>query len=329
MDDTNNTDAGQPEAETIYANVTTTPPRGDTIERIQELVETNLKPSLVDITDPLSGVTALGTADKDGLHPIPASFFEDYLDAPRFRRGTATLTSLDSFIAHVNRFKGDSTAIFADENRTAPKLTAVLDYHAAGADSDPSHGKHRTLFAFPLSDEWKAWHAVNGKPMGLREFAEFIEDRIADIELPSERDLTDDQRKLVDKLGGVERIGTPTGLYELSKGLHVNEGNTVAEAVNLSSGEGSINFIEQHNDTRSADGRSIIVPTTFVLVIPVFRNGAYYQVLARLRYRTKPTLTFTVELWRTDKTFDHAFDEAVKKAEAETSVPVFLGAPEA
>lgn len=65
------------------------------------------------------------------------------LDHPERRIGTAHLTDLESFIAHVNRFKGASSAVFADITPTAPKLVAVLDYHDEGFGGQPRFGKHR------------------------------------------------------------------------------------------------------------------------------------------------------------------------------------------
>lgn len=59
---------------------------------------------------------------------------------PRARMGTAQHDELDSFIAHVNRFKDNASAIFADIQ--AVRLTAVLDYHPSGP-SGARWGRHR------------------------------------------------------------------------------------------------------------------------------------------------------------------------------------------
>jgi hypothetical protein len=332
------TPAEAPPTSIHYSNIDPNYPRGDLIEAVASFVDERRKAEPIKIAEPDTGVEGFGILTPDGeLNDVPASFFDEYRTAPRFRTGTAVMTSLDSFIAHVNRFSTPETALFACDSRDRPSLTAVLDYHdrvndTAGDPLDggglPRFGRHRTRFDFPLSDEWQAWQAINGKPLSLVQFAEFIEDRIVDIEPASERPLSEEQMKLVMKLGGVERIGTPTGLFELSRGLHVNEHSVVAEARNLSSGEGEITFQEQHAATTDASGRAVIVPTTFILAIPVFKSGAYYSLLARLRYRAKPMLSFTVELWRDDRVFDHAFNEAIERAAAETDLPLFKGAPE-
>jgi uncharacterized protein YfdQ (DUF2303 family) len=311
---------------TLFPVINETPPRGDIMEKMGKFFDEHLKPTLFQVEDPLTKVVAPAILTPSGVEAIPASVFDDYLPAPRARSGTARLTSLDSFIRLVQRFKSDDTAIFANDSRSTPSLTAVLDYHAEGANSKASHGRHRVTFAYPLSDEWNSWQAVNGKPMNMRDFAELVEDRIVDVEPYSSGSLNEDQQAFVEKLGGRERIATPTSLFELSRGLSVHQNAAVKESRNLSSGEGEISFVEEHVGT---DGKPLIIPTTFILVIPVFRNGAYYRVLARLRYRVTPNVTFTVELWRTDRVFDHAFNEAAEKAATETGAPLFLGSPEA
>lgn len=298
--------------------------RGDAIVAIRGLVEEHLKPELIHVEDPISKIIVPAMLDTDGVTAIPASVFNDYLLEPRDRRGTAKLTSLASFIALVNRFKSKDTVIFAHDDREKPKLTAVLDYHAEGHDSSPAFGRHRAEFAFPLSDEWKAWQAKDKTQMNLVDFAEFLEDRIVDVDDPSSA-LSDQIGKLVTTLGGKGQLATPTRLIELSRGLSIHENSAISEAVKLSSGEATINFQNEHVD---AHGNAVSVPSMFLLAIPVFRSGVPYQVLARLRYRVRGGLVFWYELSRTDQVFDHAFDEAVREASDETAAPSFMGAPE-
>lgn len=322
---------GEPEAvEPFIMAPEAYPPRGDLIERIRDLVQENLRPQLVNVTDPITNTPALAivTGGPDGgIEAVPTAIFDQYLGKPRFRRGNATMLSLDSFIEHVNRFRGEASAIFADDNRQTPKLTAVLDYHPAGADSDPAHGRHRTIFSFPLSDEWRAWQDKNKKPMSMTDFADFLEDRVVDVMSPLDGTIDGDQAKMVETLGGGDRLATPTKLIELSRGLHVYENSVVKESTKLSSGEGEISFEAQHTDS---EGRPLIVPTCFLLAIPVFRNDVPYQVLSRLRYRKTPQgLVFWFELWRTDRVFDDAFKRAADRAATETGAPLFLGSPEA
>lgn len=312
---------------------------GGVIEAVRALVDENAKAAIIEITEPDTGLTTLAALMPNGaVASLPAALFDDIRETPRFRRGTAAMTSLYSFIDHVNRFGDDDSAVFADDNRSAPKLTAVLDYNRAdvthGVD-DPTrvvgeyrHGKHRTTFAFPLSDEWKAWAAANGKVMAMADFALFLEDRIGDIAIAGDA-YPDHVARFVEQNGGEDRIAGYAALIELARGLKINETANVEEAVNLSSGEGQVRFSVEHN-ARNQAGTTVKVPTMFFISIPVFRKGAFYRIAARLRYRkTGEGLRFWYDLWRSDLSFDHAFTEAVDKVEAETPASVFYGSPEA
>lgn len=298
----------------------------------QEFVSDNLKSDLITVTDPLTQVPVLALLRPDGgLQPLPESFFDVGLTFPRFRRGTASMTSIVSFIDHVNRFGDADTAVFADDNRRAPKLTAVLDYHRAntgGAIGQFRHGKHRTTFAFPLSDEWKAWTEKNGVVMSMSQFALFLEDRIGDIALAGD-EFPEDVARFVAVNGGEGSIADYASLIELSRGLKVYEQANVEEATNLASGEGHIRFSVEH-ETRTRTGGTLKVPTMFFIAIPIFNKGPFYRIAARLRYRkTAEGVKFWFDLYRSDRSFDHAFAEAVDKVDAETQASVFFGAPEA
>jgi hypothetical protein len=305
----------------------------------QDFVSENLKPEVVFVEDPDTGIAALGVATAGRLVPLGADFFDGARENPRFRRGTAALTRVESFIAHVNRFGDADSVVFADDNRTAPKLTAVLDYHRADSESElvdnPGrehgeyrHGKHRTTFAFPLSDEWKAWQKANATVMSMGDFATFLEDRLADIAGAGD-DYPEHVERLVAESGGPERIATYASLMELARGLHVYGNAQVEEAVNLASGEGNIRFSVEH-ETRTRTGGTVKVPRLFFIAIPVFAKGAFYRIAARLRYRKTPEgVKFWFELYRADLSFDHAFAEVVAKVDDQTNATVLYGSPEA
>ena len=300
---------------------------GSVIEQTVGLVEKYMTPGVVQIEEPGTGIKVLVAVGKDGVTPIGQDVFDAARGAPRFRRGTATLLDLDSFIAHVQRFADPDTVIFADNDRTKPTLTAVLDYNLAGSTAAPRFGKHRSAFAFPLSDEWKAWNAQNAEPMKMTDFARFLEDRIIDVMPTTLISLNDEQKLFVETLGGTNKIADPAKLMQLATELQIFENSVVREATKIASGETVLEFSSEHVDQA---GQKISIPSTFVLGIPVFKGGAVYQVLARLRYRKAGSqIVFWFELWRTDRVFDHAFDEAVDRVEEETSQPVFLGKPEA
>lgn len=298
------------------------------VDQVRDLVETYVSAEVIEVTEPETGVKALAIRSGNTVTALTPSIFDPYRDEPRRRSGTATLLSIDSLIDHVNRFKDAESLIFADDDRTRPSITAVLDYNRAG-EAAPRFGKHRSSFSFPLSDEWKAWVEKNAEPMAMADFAAFLEERLPDVLalIPGEDELSDDIGRMVDALGGADIIASPTRLMELSRGLQVNESSTVREVVNLASGEGAIQWEATHTD---ATGAPLRVPKVFLIGIPVFRNDGLYRIAARLRYRKAGgKIVFWYELWRTDRTFDHAFKMAVERVKTQTELPVLIGKPEA
>ena len=293
------------------------------IAEARTLVEDYVKPELVTVKEPITGVEAPAMLTAGGLQPVRSTVFDDYRATPTRRRGTASFLDLTSLIAHVSRFKDDDTVLFANDDRARPSLTAVLDYHRAGADAEPRFGQHRANFTFPVSDEWKAWTTGNAKPMSMLDFAAFLEDRIIDV-LDGGDDLPEEMQRFVKAIGG--NIASPTKLMEVAVGLKVHEKSNVGETVNLASGEGEISFVSTHTD---ATGKPLKVPNLFLIGIPVFKNGPAYRIAARLRYRKRDGgLTFWYELWRHEAVFDHAFGEALERVRKETGLPVLLGTPE-
>ena len=309
---------------------------GDGIVReVRSLVEEFVPAHVIEVADPVTGDKVPFVQSGRNIVPLPSGVFEQYRDRPIFRHGTATLLSLASLIDHVNRFKDSESVVFADDDRVRPSITAVLDYHPAGGaamlghDIEPRYGAHRSVFAFPLSDEWKAWMAHNGEDnaMGMADFAAFVEDRLPDVLFVEDDDgLPEDIARLIETLGGASTIATPNKLMELSRGLQVNEESTVAQAVNLQTGEGLVTFNATHTD---ASGAPLRVPAVFLIGIPVFRNGQFWRIAARLRCRKRGGgLIFWYELYRTDRTFDAAFQQSVEQVREETGLPVLIGRPE-
>lgn len=241
---------------------------------------------------------------------------------PQRRKGTAHLQTLGSLIDHVNRFKSESSVLFANPDQSTPSLTAVLNYHEAGATSPASFGDHRGVYRFPLSDEWTAWQRSNEQKFTQEDFAAFIEDRILDVANPTSAG--DSVLEFCATIGAT--LASPSRLMDLSRGLQVHVSAKAVQATNLSTGEGQITYTEEHKD--SAGGK-LGVPGAFLLAIPVFKGGAPYQVPVRLRYRLREgTITWFYSLYRTDKVFEHAFEEASKTAAEATGLPLFVGSPE-
>jgi len=258
------------------------------------------------------------------IHSIKP-LLDEYLTKPERRKGTATLTTLASFVDHVNRHKDEHSVVFAHVTEPEAQLLAVFDYNESGAAGDEGgarFGQHRAVYGCPFSDEWKAWTMKRGE-MSLADFATYLEDRIMDVLPPASAGET--IKAFADQLS--VQLASPQRLMELSRGLTVNVGQKVVNHVNLSTGEGTVSFEERHT---GEGGDSVKVPGAFALAIPVFKGGDAYQIPVRLRYRTaggQVTWSFTPQ--RIDRVRDHAINEACDVVKKETGLALFFGRPEA
>ena len=288
-----------------------------------------MQPSVVNITSP-DGVVGQAVitpvVDANGrvtvkLEPT-TRFIDEYRAQPRRRVGTANMADLASLILHTNRFKDADSAVFANTDREHPSITAVLDYHRAGPDAAPRFGQHRSRYAFPVSDEWKAWTQIDGCEMDQTRFAEFLETYIVDVlapeqAFPAAKDFA--QKCDLDFAG-------PSKMLQLSRGLSIRVGVKIANTINLTSGEKQLVFEEAHTDEK---GEALKVPGAFLIGIPVFRSDARYQVCVRHRYRkSNGLLSWTMDLWRHQEVFDHAIKVACDKVKEGTGLPLFVGGPE-
>lgn len=287
----------------------------------------------------------------------PKKFLDEIRTQPERRRGKAELRTLDSLIDHANRLADEDSALFAWPDLDEPALTAVFDYHERRwlpdesgeslefhSTAAPRFGQHRAVYPFPLSVEWQKWQEHDGAPMQQQAFAEFIEDRLADIGMPAPGLLrepadiaeaaaggdfgpktpTEELADLIRKLGG--QIASPSRMVELSRGLTVHLNEQVKGIVNISNGEAQITYIAQQQDNQ---GQPLKVPNLFLINIPVFAEGAVYQIAVRLRYRVMGgSVTWFYQMYRVDRAFHHAFREACARAAQETGLPLYYGKPE-
>ena len=299
-----------PEGEILYA--TTGTEAGAIIEALE-----NAQPyAVVGVHD---GVQVLVVKDGHKVTSVKPHI-DEYRTAPERRKGTAVFSDLASFIAHANRFRDADSVVFANDSRTSPSLTSVLDYHRATAEGAPRFGQHRGSYAFPLSDEWKAWTEQNAKAMTQAEFARFIEDRLVDVMDPASLTEGGSAAHWAGRLGVT--FATPSQLLELSRGLAAKVSSHVRGSHDTASGTKEVMFASEVTDP---NGAPLPVPGAFLLSIPVFKRGDLYPVPVRLRFRIKESVTWSYELARVDAVFEHAFAEACDHVAKLTTLPVLRG----
>jgi len=257
---------------------------------------------------------------KNGSASSIRSLIEEYREKPERKKGTAIVNTLDSFVALTNRHKTEHSAIFADTDWRKPSLTTVVDYHEKETGGLADNGKHRVHYPFPLSEEWQAWIAQDGKPMDQGDFAEWIEDHLPELAAPDPREA----EHYLETFG--LKVAAPNEMVALSRGLQIHVESRVKNNVVLQSGEGQITWDEEHKD---AAGNRIIVPGLFILNIPPFFMGTATRIPVRLRYRAAGgTIKWFFKLHRPDVVITGQIEEDLARAADMTALPAYRGKPE-
>lgn len=224
--------------------------------------------------------------------------FEWALTNPVRKRAVVALRDAASFTAYVNAFKDAGSMVFASlPERT---LTAVLDYHEAGAGS-ARWGQHRAVMACQLTEDWKRWIAQNKKALGQVEFAQFLEDNLPNIAAPA---------------GAV--------ILDIAKTLQAKKAVNFSSSVRLENGE--TQFVYEETIAGSAGQKGHLeVPSSFTLGIEPFEGAGLYAMEARFRYRIAEggRLQMWFDLVRPEAVIEDAFKrtrEAITSGVAPTTV---------
>lgn len=282
----------------------------------------------VDLTD--LGENAAGLPESiplvwDGktsrIIPLKAEI-EAYRYKPARKTGIAQALTLSSFIALTNRHKTPDSVVFANTDWTKPSFTAVIDYHPIDSlfGESANNGRHRVHYAFPLSEEWKAWIEQDGKAMSQLDFAVFLEDRMPELAAPYEAEVVALERDFS------TTVANPAQLVQLSRGLKVNVSSQVEDERTLQTGEGQIKWQETHKD---ASGAALKVPGLFLLAVAPFKSGDKVRIPARLRYRVSGgKVVWFYQLYRPDLHITTRVEIDLDKVAKETALPAYEGQPE-
>lgn len=241
---------------------------------------------------------------------------DEYLPAPDRKIGTSEHTTIDSFIAHVNRQKLPHSVVFVDVGE--PTLHAVYDYNEPGTGS-AHFGDHCAKYDFQHSDAWREWVGIAGSWVSQDQLQGFLAERITDVVVRDE-DIDDFAHEL-----GVN-IATPAQLIELSRNLRLTVKQTVQSEQINTSGECALVFTSQHQNDQ---GAPVKVPDAFVIQVPVFDRDAHYRIPCRLAYRidnSRPVFKIAIPKLKIVK--QDAIDRSVERVREECALPVFYGSPE-
>ncbi|WP_213287549.1 DUF2303 family protein [Bradyrhizobium sp. sGM-13] len=244
---------------------------------------------------------------------------EKWRNAPERKRGVARLATLQSFIDLANRHKDANSVIFAQAEWPSPSLTAIINYNEAGTGA-ARFGDHRFVYPFPMTDEFKAWAGQDSSQMSQSEFAAFIEERVFELADP-----TPGEADMFEKILRTQ-FASPSRMMELSRGLQVNVESVAKSGVTLQSGEGEIQFVEEHRDQR---GEKLIVPGLFMIALPAFIGGDPVRIPVRLRYRVKGgAISWFYQMYRWKEFLRERVIADLDFAHDQTDLPTFEGSPE-
>lgn len=237
----------------------------------------------------------------DGFH-VEVTDAERFAEVPRRKQARPTFTDVSSFEAYVaaHHLPG-RTAVYvgADGNSEA-----VMDDHATNTEDGlglPGHADHRALLRLTHTPEWSFWIGRDNVLGDQDDFAEHIEDGIADIV-------------------------TPDGatMLEVAQSFHAASSTQFKSAKRLRDGNVQFQRIENMTATAGEDG-DLEVPTVFVVRVAVFEGEEPVDIQARLRYRVRSgQLSIGYKLDRPDRVLRET-TARIRERLADTFDQVYLG----
>lgn len=252
---------------------------------------------------------AIGTERVgDSVHLlVPPSFqhmditglVEKAATTPNRKRGHVQLKDLPSLLSYcADQASMASGYIYADTDSRA--ITAVFNDQRHIL---PGWRDHRATFKAEFTPEFARWSQNNGKDMGQTEFAEFVEDNLADITEPSAQ-----------------------ALLEVATTIQAKTGINFSSAKRLQDGQTQITYTENIEASAGAGG-AMQIPKDFALGLRIFRNGEGYRLRARLKYRLHAgAVKFRYELDRPERAVEDAFAGYVAELREKSGYVVLLGA---
>lgn len=227
---------------------------------------------------------------------------DEYRAQPRRKAGTVTVCDVPSFLAVYGKHASSDAEVFADRSRGT--VTAILDAHT-GYGGAPQWQGHRVVLQLKHTDAFNAWAAVNGKLMAQNAFAEFIEDRRADIIEPTAADV-----------------------LELAQTFQATTKVDFKSSTILKSGQRQLSYVESIAASAGQRGE-MAVPDHLQLAVAVWEGATVADAItARLRFRiVDGRLNLAVILDQLTDVVQAAFEGVIADVQAGIPVPVLRGTP--
>ncbi len=222
---------------------------------------------------------------------------ERYNVRPHRRKGLVIALDAASFARLVTDLGPDDgrSAIYADIE--TPNVTAVLNDH----DAEAGWGDHRVVLPVVRTRQWQRWLARDGRIGDQVEFAQHIEDNLADIASPPGADL-----------------------LELAQTFEAATSAEFTSGARLHDGSRQLRWVEKV-EARAGQQGQINVPEKFTLVISPFEGSDQISVTARLRYRVRNgQLAIGYQLHQPEDVERAAFNSVVVVIGAATGIEPYL-----
>jgi len=233
-----------------------------------------------------------------GVHKVDLTGPE-YRDLPARKTGTTVVRDAFSFDAYWAKHSTDNSEIYADADRLS--VTAVLD---ASSETAANWGSHRLHLQLRETDAWKAWAANDGKLLDQETFANFIEDRLPDIQSPAAADM-----------------------LEIAQSISGTVKADFASGTRLATGARQLQYTETVTAKAGQKG-TLTIPETFVVGLVPFDGSEGYKVTARLRYKIDgSSLRIGYKLQQPADVRRTAFADVLTKISEQIDTPILNGTP--
>lgn len=223
----------------------------------------------------------------------------EFDDAPTRSRGTYQPATVDALIDVAKRHHDEkATTIWV--HPTNGRIVAIFNDAHPGS---PAWRDHKAVLNLTVPPEWQHWAAKDGKLMGQVEFAEHVEDGLAEIVEPNAADM-----------------------LEIAQTFHAHTTAQFRSANLLHSGQVQVRYDEETTAT-AGKSANLEIPQTFKIAVPPFIGEDAYGITARLRYRVRDgKLLLGYKLDQPDRVVRAALSDIAEKLKGEFP-SVFIGEP--
>ncbi len=224
---------------------------------------------------------------------------DEHRDAPARKTGTTTLRDVASFLAYHGKHSDPASEVYADATRLT--ITAVLDAHSAGT---PRFGKHRAVLALRTTEAWDQWLAKDNRLIGQAEFAEHLEDHLAELIEPD-----------------------AATMLEIAQSFQATTKADFTSSTRLASGQRQLSYVEETTARAGGKGQ-LTIPETFEIGLVPFEGSDPYKLTARFRYRIADgQLRLGYKLDRPGDVLRAAFADVLAAVADAVEQPVLNGTP--